>query len=153
MAFVRDMYPLIGEVARSRNHETSTTTLHHWIFFGFPSHRGDVRRNRNSTALHLSGVRCTNSKVCLNPSFCYWPHFGCYSLVPTGPAEQVPDGEVASGDKATSGNKVSPVYLYRHHFFPGRRKTSSSITQIRPDSNRKPGLRLPKHRKSLTGES
>jgi len=29
-------------------------------------------------------------------------------------AGQVPDGEVASGDKATSGNKVGPVYLYRH---------------------------------------
>jgi len=36
------------------------------------------------------------------------------------------------------------------HFFSGRQKTSSSITQIRPDSNHKPGLRLPEQRKRLT---
>ena len=46
-------------------------------------HRNSVRRNRNSTALHPFGVCRTYGKVCLGPSFCYRPHFGCYSPVRT----------------------------------------------------------------------
>ena len=82
-----------------------------------------VRRNRNSTAIHPFGVCRTYGKIRLGPSFCYRPHFGCYSLgsyrlsyteVVEGSAGEIPDGEMASGGETASGSKVGPVYIHRH---------------------------------------
>jgi hypothetical protein len=42
------------------------------------------------------------------------PYFGCYSLVCTGSAGQIPGVEVALGDNMASGSKVGPVYICRH---------------------------------------
>jgi hypothetical protein len=42
------------------------------------------------------------------------PYFGCYSLVCTGSAGQIPGVEVALGDNMASGSKVGPMYICRH---------------------------------------
>jgi hypothetical protein len=40
-------------------------------------------------------------KICLDPSFCYRPYFGCYSRVRRDSAGQVSGGKVARKDEHT----------------------------------------------------